>query len=81
MRKKYSTDLSKREWFRIEKHFMASYKKGRRPPKYSKCEILNAIFMYCAQDVNGAIYHTVFHSGRLYMNSLEDGKSREFLRK
>ncbi|ONI56127.1 hypothetical protein N500_0060 [Wolbachia pipientis wUni] len=38
-------------------------------------------FIYCAQDVNGAIYHTIFRRGRLCMNSLEDGKSREFLRK
>ncbi len=43
MRKKYPTDLSKREWARIEKHFRVSYKKGGRPPKYSKCEIVNAI--------------------------------------
>ena len=76
MRKKYPTDLSKREWFRIEKHFMVSYKKGGKPPKYSKCKILNAIFMYCAQDVNGAIYYTIFRSGRLHMNSLEDEKKQ-----
>lgn len=43
MRKKYPTDLSKREWARIEKHFRVSCKKGGRPPKYSKCEIVNAI--------------------------------------
>ncbi|WP_044471352.1 IS5 family transposase, partial [Wolbachia endosymbiont of Drosophila suzukii] len=44
MRKKYPTDLSEREWARIEKHFRVSYKKGGRPPKYSKREILEAIF-------------------------------------
>lgn len=35
---------SEREWARIEKHFRVSYKKGGRPPKYSKREILEAIF-------------------------------------
>ncbi|MGL9718805.1 MAG: transposase, partial [Wolbachia sp.] len=43
MRKKYPTDLSEKEWARIEKYFRVSYKKGGRPSKYSKREILNAI--------------------------------------
>jgi putative transposase len=42
MRKKYPTDLSKGEWELIEKYFRVSYKKGGRPPRYSKREILNA---------------------------------------
>lgn len=48
------------------KHFVVSYKKGGRPPKYSKCEILNAIFMYCAQDVNGAIYSSFYNNPRRF---------------
>ncbi|WP_265034511.1 MULTISPECIES: transposase [unclassified Wolbachia] len=58
MRKKYPTDLSEREWSLIEKHFRVSYKKGGRPLKHSKREVLSAIFMYYVQDVNGAIYRT-----------------------
>jgi len=43
MRKKYPTDLSEREWELIEKYLRVSYKKGGRPLKYSKREVLNAI--------------------------------------
>uniref|UniRef100_A0A1B6C1D2 Insertion element IS402-like domain-containing protein n=1 Tax=Clastoptera arizonana TaxID=38151 RepID=A0A1B6C1D2_9HEMI len=44
MRKKYPTDLSEREWAQIEKYFRVSYKKGGRPPKYSKRKMLEGIF-------------------------------------
>ncbi|QMV46489.1 IS5 family transposase [Wolbachia pipientis] len=44
MRKKYPTDLSEREWSLIEKHFRVSYKKGGRPLKHGKREVLSAIF-------------------------------------
>lgn len=44
MKKKYPTDLSEREWSCIEKHFRISYKKGGRPPKYNKREVLEAVF-------------------------------------
>ncbi|WP_447933253.1 IS5 family transposase [Wolbachia endosymbiont of Dactylopius coccus] len=43
MRKEYPTDLSEREWELIEKYLRVSYKKGGRPLKYSKREVLNAI--------------------------------------
>jgi putative transposase len=44
MRKKYPTDLGEREWLLIEKHFRVCYKKGGRPLKHSKREVLSAIF-------------------------------------
>ena len=44
MRKRYPTDLDEREWLLIEKHFRVCYKKGGRPLKHSKREILDAIF-------------------------------------
>ncbi len=43
-RKSYPTDLTDKEWGRIEEHFLISYDKGGRPLKYAKKEILNAIF-------------------------------------
>jgi putative transposase len=40
----YPSDLSDSEWEKIEPLFMVNYSKGGRPPKYTKREILNAIF-------------------------------------
>ncbi len=43
-RKSYPTDISDKEWSKIEGCLLVSYKKGGRPPKYGKREILNAMF-------------------------------------
>lgn len=43
-RKAYPTDLTDKEWARIEELFVLSYAKGGRPLKYSKRELLNALF-------------------------------------
>jgi putative transposase len=43
-RRGYPTDLTDKEWYRIEKYFLISYDKGGRPISYEKKEILNAIF-------------------------------------
>lgn len=44
MRQKYPDDLNDKEWLQIEHIFSISYNKGGRPCKYSKRELLNAIF-------------------------------------
>ena len=43
-RRLYPTDLTDKEWNTIELIFSVSYKKGGRPVKHSKREVLNAIF-------------------------------------
>jgi putative transposase len=43
-RKQYPTDLSEEEWLKISPMFTLDYIKGGRPPKYSKREMLAAIF-------------------------------------
>ena len=40
----YPSDLSDSEWEKIEPLFRINYSKGGRPLKYSKRQILNAIF-------------------------------------
>jgi putative transposase len=44
MRRQYPTDLNEEEWLAIEPIVTLEYKKGGRPCKHSKREILNAIF-------------------------------------
>jgi putative transposase len=44
VRRNYPTDLTDKEWHKVEGHFLVSYDKGGRPLKYEKREILNAIF-------------------------------------
>lgn len=44
MRKRYSTDLSEYEWSKIEVFFKTDPKKGGRPSKHSRKEIVDAIF-------------------------------------
>lgn len=44
MQKYYPTDLSNEEWLILKPMVSLSYGKGGRPCKYSKREILNAIF-------------------------------------
>ena len=41
----YPSDLSDLEWEKIEVVFKVDYSRGGRPPKHSKREILNGIFM------------------------------------
>ncbi len=43
-RAKYPTDLKEREWSLIQELFIPSCKEGGRPPKYSKKDIIDAIF-------------------------------------
>jgi len=56
MRKKHPAELNRREWARIESYSRVSYRKGGRSSKYSKREILEAIFYVLCTDVNGGIY-------------------------
>lgn len=44
MKKIYPSDLSDLEWEQIKHFFELDYSKGGRPLKYSKRQILNAIF-------------------------------------
>ena len=44
MRRPYPDDLEDKEWEEIKHFFITSYEKGGRPLKYSKRELLNAIF-------------------------------------
>lgn len=44
VRPKYPTDLTDKEWSRIEEFFAVSYARGGRPLKHPKREILDAIF-------------------------------------
>lgn len=43
-RQNYPTDLSDKEWARIESLFIGSYSKGGRPLKHTKREMLDALF-------------------------------------
>ncbi len=56
MRKKHPAELNRREWARIESYSRVSYRKGGRSSKYSKREILEAIFYVLCTGVNGGIY-------------------------
>jgi putative transposase len=40
----YPSDLSDAEWEKIEPVFRVDYKRGGRPLKYSKRQMVNAIF-------------------------------------
>ena len=44
MRRSYPDDLKDKEWKEIKHIFSSSYEKGGRPCKYTKRELLNAIF-------------------------------------
>ncbi len=44
MRKRYPTDLSEEEWSKIADLFNTDPKKGGRPSKHSRKEIVDAIF-------------------------------------
>lgn len=43
-KKNYPSDLSDLEWEQIKHLFAVDYRRGGRPPKYEKRQILNAIF-------------------------------------
>lgn len=47
MRRDYPDDLKDKEWEEIKHIFFIRYEKGGRPCKYSKRELLNAIFYVC----------------------------------
>ena len=72
MRKKHPADLSQREWTRIESYSRVSYRKGGRSSKYSKREILEAIFYVLCTGVNGGIYYVTGYQGENLKNHIKE---------
>jgi transposase len=53
MRNNYPSDLTDKEWKILEPLIPGASALGR-PPKYTKREIVNAIFIWCVADAPGA---------------------------
>ena len=70
--KVYPSDLSDLEWEKIEPLFKVDYSRGGRPPKQSRREVLNAIFMWQKQDASGDFFQQPTLHGKRFIPILEN---------
>jgi putative transposase len=75
MRKRYPTDLSEDEWSKIADFFKTNPKKGGRPSKHSRKEIVDAIFYILSTGCSWRLlphdfppWQTVYSSFRHWQN-------------
>jgi hypothetical protein len=76
-RKTYPSDLSDKEWARLET-LIPSVKSGGRPAKYRRRELVNAMLYVLRTGAVGACCRTIYRLGKVCMATSDAGVNRGF---
>ena len=77
-RKPYQTDMSDKEWEKIESQLPKRKTKRGRKLKHSFRETLNAIFMLYVQAAHGECCRMIFRRGKQYITTSASGDAVEY---